>query len=137
MKKLLVLMTFTLLAGLAWGESYEDQVRDRLAPAGHVCIEGQPCETANVAAASSASDEPMSGEQVYTNVCTACHGSGVLNAPRFGNAGDWASRIDKGVDTLYNHAINGFNSMPPKGGNGSLSDEEVQAAVDHMLASVQ
>jgi len=137
MKKLLVLMTFTLLAGLAWGESYEDEVRDRLAPAGNVCIEGQPCETANVAAASSASDEPMSGDQVYTNVCAACHGSGVLNAPRLGNTGDWAPRIEKGVDTLYNHAINGFNTMPPKGGNASLSDEEVQAAVDHMLASVQ
>ncbi|WP_108127499.1 c-type cytochrome [Saccharospirillum mangrovi] len=137
MKKLLVLMTFTLLAGLAWGESYEDQLRDRLAPAGNVCIEGQPCETATVAAAASASAEPMTGDEVYTKVCAACHGSGVLGAPRLGNADDWAARISKGVDTLHNHAINGFNNMPPKGGNGSLSDEEVEAAVDHMLAAVQ
>lgn len=136
MKKLLVLMTFTLLAGLAWGESYEDEVRARLAPEGNVCIEGQECEMAVVAAAS-ASDEPMSGDQVYTNVCAACHGSGILSAPRLGNAADWASRTSKGVDTLYDHAINGFNAMPARGGNGSLSDEEVQAAVDHMLASVQ
>lgn len=137
MKKLLVLMTFTLLAGLAWGESYEDQVRDRLTPAGNVCIEGQPCETANVAAASSASEGPMSGEQVYTNVCAACHGSGVPSFPQYGNSTDWAPRIDKGLETLYDHAINGFNGMPAKGGNPNLSDEEVQAAVDHILASVQ
>lgn len=137
MKKLLVLMTFTLLAGLAWGESYEDQVRDRLSPAGKVCIDGEECGAGNVAVASSASSEPMSGDEVYTNVCASCHGAGVLNAPRLGNAADWASRLDKGVETLYNHAINGFNAMPAKGGRGSLSDEEVQAAVDHMLASVQ
>ncbi|WNK21598.1 c-type cytochrome [Halomonas piscis] len=34
---------------------------------------------------------------------------------------------------MYDHAINGFQAMPPKGGQVSLSDDEVKAAVDYML----
>ena len=137
MKKLLALTTFALLAGLAWGESYDDQVAERLKPVGNVCIQGKACETANVAAAAPASSGPRSGEEVYNSACAACHASGALNAPIFGDAEQWGPRIDKGVETLYEHAINGFNSMPAKGGNASLSDEEVQAAVDHMVEAVQ
>jgi cytochrome c5 len=51
-----------------------------------------------------------------------------------GNADAWAPRIEKGMDTLISHAINGFNAMPAKGGCGSCSDEEIQAAVEHMVA---
>lgn len=137
MKKLLALTTFALLAGLAWGESYDDQVAERLKPVGNVCIQGEECETANVAAAAPESTGPRSGDEVYNSACSSCHASGALGAPVVGNADQWAARIDKGVETLYDHAINGFNSMPAKGGNASLSDEEVQAAVDHMVAAVQ
>jgi cytochrome c5 len=31
------------------------------------------------------------------------------------------------------NAINGINVMPPKGGNPSLSDEQIRAAVEFML----
>lgn len=137
MNKLIGLITVTLLAGFAWGESYEDQVRERLAPAGNVCVEGQECATATVAASAPQSSEPRSGDAVYTAACAACHASGVLGAPVFGDAGQWSARLEQGTATLYDHAINGIGSMPAKGGNTSLSDEEVQAAVDHMIAAVQ
>lgn len=135
MKKLLTLITVTLLAGLAWGESYEEQVEERLKPTGNVCIEGQPCETANVsvAQADDSGGGSQSGEEVYNTACAACHASGAMGAPVLGEADQWSDRIDKGMETLYDSAINGINQMPPKGGNASLSDEAVQAAVDYMV----
>ncbi|WP_411743917.1 c-type cytochrome [Reinekea sp.] len=136
MKKLLILIT-TLTASLVFAEykSYEDEVAERLTPAGNVCIQGEVCETASVTA-SAADTGPKSGDQVYTTACAACHGTGVLNAPKLGSAEDWAPRQAKGLDTLYDHAINGFNTMPARGGNSALSDDEVKAAVDHMLSSL-
>ncbi|MGS0468737.1 c-type cytochrome [Cobetia marina] len=67
----------------------------------------------------------------------ACHTTGAAGAPRLGEAGDWEARLAKGDETLYTHAIEGFNAMPAKGGNPALSDEEVKAAVDYLLDSVR
>ena len=138
MKKLLVLVA-TLAVGFVIAEttSYEAQVAERLKPVGNVCVEGQACETATSAVASTANAGPKSGDQVYTTACAACHATGALNAPKFGDVAAWSPRISQGVETIYGHAINGFNAMPAKGGNASLSDDEVKAAVDHMLAAVQ
>ena len=55
-----------------------------------------------------------------------------LQNPAVGKKEDWAPRIKQGQDTLHKHAIEGFQAMPAKGGNGSLSDDEVKAAVDYM-----
>lgn len=137
MKKLLVIVA-TLALGWAMAEttSYEDEVANRLAPAGNVCVQGEPCDTAGTVAAA-ASSGPKSGDEVYNTACAACHATGALEAPVFGDTAAWEARVAKGADTLYSNAINGINAMPAKGGNASLSDEEVQAAVDHMLAAVQ
>ena len=81
------------------------------------------------------------GEQVYSMACMACHGAGIAGAPRTGDVGAWSERIAAGLDTLVSHAINGFQGpkgmMPAKGGNPSLSDAEVQAAVEYMVAQSQ
>ena len=77
-------------------------------------------------------------EKIYNGGCVACHGAGVAGAPRVGDKDAWAERIDKGVTTLYANAINGLQGssgvMPAKGGNPALSDDEVKAAVDYMVA---
>lgn len=73
-----------------------------------------------------------SGEEVFNAVCTACHTSGALNAPKFGNKGDWAPRIAQGYDTLVKHAIEGIRAMPARGGAADLSDQEMQRAVAYM-----
>ncbi|MFP3571316.1 c-type cytochrome, partial [Paraburkholderia sp. SIMBA_030] len=70
---------------------------------------------------------------VYNAVCHTCHTAGLLGSPIFGDTGAWGPRIAKGKDTLYTHAINGFNAMPAKGG-ADIPDEEVQNAVDYMVA---
>src|SRR5512139_3515257 len=73
-----------------------------------------------------------SGQEVFEAVCTTCHTPGALGAPKFGNKGDWGPRIAQGYDTLIKHAIEGIRQMPPRGGDGDLSDTEVARAVAFM-----
>ena len=74
----------------------------------------------------------MSGEQVYTEVCASCHGSGALNSPKFQDAGAWGPRIAQGYDTLLTHALKGFKAMPARGGEPDLTDLEVARGIVHM-----
>jgi cytochrome c5 len=76
-----------------------------------------------------------SGQAVYDAVCASCHSAGALGAPRFENKGDWGSRVGQGFDTLVKHAIEGIRQMPPRGGDGDLSDVEVARAVAYMANS--
>ena len=110
----------------------EDDIAKRIAPTGSLCMSGDDCAAAPVAVASG----PRSGEDVY-NTCAACHNTGAAGAPKLGDAAAWAPRIAKGNDTLYDHAINGFNGMPAKGLCGDCSDDEIKAAVDHIIANSQ
>ena len=78
-----------------------------------------------------------SGKAVYDRACAMCHAAGVAGAPKLGDKAAWGPRIAQGNDTLYTHALKGFQGkagvMPPKGGNMSLKDEDVKAAVDYMV----
>ncbi len=83
-----------------------------------------------------ASDRPaMSGEQVVTKVCGACHGSGMLGAPKTGDKAAWGARLQAqgGADGLAAAAIKGKNAMPPRGGDPSLSDDEIKAAIKVLM----
>lgn len=73
-----------------------------------------------------------SGKEVYDAVCSSCHGSGALGAPKFESRGDWGGRIGQGYDTLLKHAIEGIRQMPPRGGDDTLSDLEMARAVVFM-----
>ena len=82
----------------------------------------------------------MDGGAIFGNLCTGCHTSGAGGAPTMTAAG-MGARAGKGKDTLYKHAIEGFTGdaghMPAKGGNPALTDEQVKATVDWMLANMQ
>jgi len=77
------------------------------------------------------------GEKVYRNTCSLCHRLGVRGAPRLGDTEDWALRLAQGNETLYGHSISGYRgskgSMPSRGSNARLSEDEVKAAVDYMV----
>lgn len=107
---------------------------ERVAPVGAVRTE-MPTqqELAQVAAAPAEAAAPADGATVFAGACQACHVTGAAGAPIPGSDA-WAERAAKGAETLYTHAINGFNAMPAKGGRMDLSDADVKAAVDHMLA---
>jgi cytochrome c5 len=77
----------------------------------------------------------LTGEQIVAQTCSACHGAGVLGAPKIGDKADWSKRRTEagGVDGLVKFAISGKNQMPPRGGNADLTDAEIKSAVEAML----
>ena len=119
---------------LAGGSS----VAERIKPVGEIAFAaaqtGQSPAKNAVATATPARD----GQQVYQASCVACHDAGIAGAPKLGDKGQWAKRIAKGLDALYASAVNGVQGsagvMPAKGGNPALSNAEVRAAVDYMVA---
>src|SRR5262249_59638498 len=103
------------------GSESEVDVLNRIRPVGQVTLAEATAPSGN-----------QTGEQVYQAVCKTCHEAGLAGAPKFGDNTAWAPRIKTGVNTLYASAINGKNAMPPKGGNASLTDIELQRAVVYM-----
>ena len=88
-----------------------------------------------------AAKPPMTGQQVYRNVCIACHSPpGVGGAPALGSVEAWTPRIAQGMDTLTHHALTGFTGktgvMPKKGERPDLSDQEIIEAVKYMVEQV-
>ena len=104
------------------------------APAAPVAVAAAPAATAAPAGAAQ-------GKKVYDGACVACHGAGIAGAPKFGDKAAWTARIAQGLPVLYDHAIKGYQGkagvMPPKGGAMQLSDADVKAAVDAMVAAAK
>lgn len=106
-----------------------DAIAERIKPVGEVYLAGSE-------PVSNEPKGPRTGAQVYGTFCIACHGSGVAGAPKVGDAGAWAPRIAQGNDVLKDHAINGFNAMPAKGSCMDCSDDEIVAAIEHMIKDI-
>lgn len=85
----------------------------------------------------SLSDAAIKGKATYTTSCVVCHGSGVAGAPKLNDKESWAKRLEQGKESVMKHAINGFSGksgvMPAKGGNLSLTDQQVRNAVQYMI----
>ena len=73
----------------------------------------------------------QSGDAVYAAQCAACHATGLVGAPKFGDAAAWAPRIGTGYEALLTSALKGKNAMGAQGG-GAFSDVEIGRAVVHM-----
>ena len=123
----------------------DDILAGRIAPVGRINTGSESImltsphviEEAPIAAAGG-SDDP--GKAVYDGLCFTCHAQGIAGAPKMGDMAAWEARIEKGRDANITNVINGYTGstgvMPPKGGNPSLSDAEIAAAVDYMLTAV-
>lgn len=120
-------------------EKMDDQaISERITPVARERVGEEPIVEASSdsgdAEAVDTSNDAGPGQQIFTAVCATCHASGIMQSPKLGSKDDWAPRIEKGMDTLYDHAINGFKNMPARGGKKDLSDDEVKAAVDYMVS---
>ena len=114
----IVLLAALVTSGTKGGGSDPKVVAERIRPVGTLVVAG-----ARV---------PLTGEQVYEQVCKTCHTPGLAGAPKLGDKAAWAKILAQGEKTTVAHAINGIRAMPPKGGNPELPDQEVHAAVVHM-----
>jgi cytochrome c5 len=97
----------------------------------------KPQATAAAPAAKPAAGAAADGKKVFDGTCTACHGTGVAGAPKLGDKAAWAPRLQQGVDALVQSAAKGKGAMPPKGGNASLSDADLRAAVEFMVSQAK
>lgn len=84
---------------------------------------------------------PAAGQQVmpaqqYTAFCASCHLPGIHGAPKVGDTAEWERRLRGGFKLLYRNTIEGIpnTAMLPLGG-ASLSETEVRAVVDYMIAA--
>ncbi len=75
------------------------------------------------------------GDETYKKTCGVCHDQGIAGAPKLGDKAKWAPLIKQGKEALYTVSIKGKpgTGMVAKGGNASLSDADVKAAVDFMV----
>ncbi len=123
---LILSATFTFSAFAAdMSQSDRDAITERIKPVGDVYLAGSEPVKAEPSG-------PRDGATVYGTFCVACHGTGVSGAPKKGDAADWKPHLAKGMDVLKDHAINGFNAMPPKGTCMDCSDDELVAAIKVM-----
>ncbi|PKG97841.1 cytochrome c5 family protein [Paraglaciecola sp. MB-3u-78] len=118
---------FSVLAVQAQ-EMSEADIKARIQPVGKVHVAGAKDEVASTG--------PRTGSEVYAKACVACHSVGVLNAPKFQDAADWAPRMEQGFDTVWKNAINGIRAMPPMGTCGDCSNDEIKAAIEHMIEGI-
>jgi len=124
---------------------YVKNVEQRVAPFAQVAVAGQdntalaikPDAGTETQAAAGAAEMPKTGADLFQQTCSACHGAGIAGAPKAGDKAAWAPRIAKGMNTLYDHALHGFQGgsgvMPAKGGRTDAPDALVKEAVDHMV----
>ena len=118
----------------------QHETLERIKPVARLAVAGQDNTALSAAATTpTVAAADMAGDQVYAEVCAACHTAGIAGAPKIGDKAAWASRIAQGADTLNKHAIEGYQGkagyMPPKGGRTDLSDQSVVNAVEHLVAA--
>lgn len=70
--------------------------------------------------------------QIYDNSCKLCHANPAAGAPLTGDKNAWEPRLLQGADTLLDHAINGYNGMPPMGQCVECSEEQFLALISFM-----
>ena len=127
-----MLAVITALLSLNAFANVSEDIGKRISPVGSICMAGDPCAAAAPTAVAAGGE--LSGADVYSANCVACHDTGAAGAPKIGDIAAWAPRIDKGVETLHNNAINGIGAMPAMGLCASCSEDDIRNAVDHMIA---
>ncbi len=134
MKKMLAVPAAVLALWAVTAQATTDEaIAERLKPVGEVCIMGEECKGVEAVAAT-AGGGARTADDIIAKHCNACHGAGVLGAPKIGDTAAWKERADHqgGLDGILAAAISGINAMPPKGTCADCTDEELREAIQKM-----
>lgn len=134
MKKMLAAPAAVLALWAVTAQATTDEaIAERLKPVGEVCIMGEDCKGVGAVAAV-AGGGARTADDIVTKYCSACHATGVLDAPKIGDTAAWKKRADEqgGLDGILAKAISGINAMPPKGTCADCTDDELREAIQKM-----
>jgi cytochrome c5 len=112
------------------------EIDQNIVPFAHVAVAGHDNSALAALTApksTAAVSVPATGEQAFTQVCSACHATGINGAPKMGDRAAWGPRIAQGKEALYSHAISGKGNMPPRGGT-TWPDAAIRMSVDYMVS---
>jgi cytochrome c5 len=112
------------------------EIDQNIVPFAHVAVAGHDNSALAALTApksTAAASVPATGEQAFTQVCSACHATGINGAPKMGDRAAWGPRIAQGKEALYSHAISGKGNMPPRGGT-TWPDAAIRMSVDYMVS---
>jgi cytochrome c5 len=148
-----IIMLARFAVGAYGGRSLEgsaamapEALAKRIGPVAKLQVEGAPpvvpasdatkVATVTTPPAPAAAGKP-DGKKTYDVACMACHATGAAGAPKIGDKAAWGPRVKSGSEALYASALKGKGAMPAKGGNASLSEADVKAAVDYLMAAAK
>ena len=75
------------------------------------------------------------GKAVFEKSCAGCHN--MISPKLTGEMANWGPRLKQGNDALVASVIKGKGAMPPKGGNVSLADADIKAAVEYLVTQIK
>jgi len=134
--KNLMLLPLLAVSVLVYAGPIEDEIIARIHKVGELCLVGQACASGQMMEA--VSDSAASPEAIYERSCSTCHDLGIAGAPKMSDVAQWAPRLEKGMETLYDSGIYGLApGMPAKGMCFECSDDDIRAVVDYMVAVSQ
>jgi cytochrome c5 len=126
-----LVMPLTFSQAFANEDNSYAAIAKRLATPAIVDVMGEAKKMENVMM--DAARPERGGNEIFNQYCIVCHGTGAAGSPKFGCKSAWEPRKAKGIKTLLQHAMNGFNFMPAKGTCLDCSQNEVEDAIHYMI----
>jgi cytochrome c5 len=96
---------------------------------------GQPTARINESVSQALQPQDPALAEIYNRSCRSCHTVAATGAPLTGDVAGWASRMDKGMNTMVDNVVNGFGGMPPFGLCMDCDGDQFEALIEFMAGS--
>lgn len=77
------------------------------------------------------------GKEVFDKVCSTCHTSGNMGAPKIGDVTAWSKRTQQGILPLIRYSLNTYKPSKSLGICQTCTDTDIIAAVKYMVNQSQ